>query len=640
MERARRSQWEAAAQRVLGERPLDTLRREVAGGIALSPLHDERPAAIIGEVERSSLLSARAWQVRARIDAGTPAEVDRAIAAARRAGADAVELLPAWPGTAGARVVDGDGVTEALTDAHAAKLPVYVRAGALAGPWWLARSLAAEALGGPMLGGVLASPLGTLAADGNLPGSLDRCWDDLAAVVEDAATRAPELDLVLASALPAHDAGADVTTSLAFALAQLVATAEALAARGVSAERWLGRSWLELGHDGDVLRGIALVRAARACHARLLACLEIDASAFPARIHVTTTRTGHARHDPWTNLLRSNAEAAAAAIGGADAITLPTWDAGLGDADDAAQRLALTMQAVLQREGHLRRVADPAAGSYAVETLTDAIARKAWATLQRLVDGGGLAQALQSGALQREIASERSARERAIARRSEAVIGVSVSPDLSAPPPVQRGRALLEPHGAQVVDGVTDLFTARLALRTGSSLFALEASLAAGDGPIAACTPLMPFRAAADWEAQRESLLAEGSAAPRVLLACIGKLRSHKGRTDFARELLGAGGFTTIGGDADGFASPEAAATAFAGSGADLVALCGSDADYAEHAVAFARALARYAPRAVVLMGRPGDLEADLRAAGVDHFAYLGCDALALVSALSQQVNG
>ena len=42
-------------------------------------------------------------------------------------------------------------------------------------------------------------------------------------------------------------------------------------------------------------------------------------------------------------------------------------------------------------EAHLGRVADPAGGAYYLESLTDEIARAAWAVLQKIEAGGGVA---------------------------------------------------------------------------------------------------------------------------------------------------------------------------------------------------------------------------------------------------------
>ena len=62
--------------------------------------------------------------------------------------------------------------------------------------------------------------------------------------------------------------------------------------------------------------------------------------------------------------------------------------------------------------------------------------------------------------------------------------------------------------------------------------------------------------------------------------------------------------------------------------------LCGSDERYAAEAVAHARELRAAGAKKIVLAGRPGPLEAELRAAGVSHFIFVGCDVLATLTEL------
>jgi methylmalonyl-CoA mutase len=71
-----------------------------------------------------------------------------------------------------------------------------------------------------------------------------------------------------------------------------------------------------------------------------------------------------------------------------------------------------------------------------------------------------------------------------------------------------------------------------------------------------------------------------------------------------------------------------ALATAFKASGAALVCLCSSDKVYAQQAVAAAKALQGAGAKHIYLAGRPGALEAALRAAGVKDFVLAGGDAL------------
>jgi methylmalonyl-CoA mutase len=67
---------------------------------------------------------------------------------------------------------------------------------------------------------------------------------------------------------------------------------------------------------------------------------------------------------------------------------------------------------------------------------------------------------------------------------------------------------------------------------------------------------------------------------------------------------------------------------------ARFACLCGTDEQYAAQAAACARALRAAGARRVLLAGRPGPREAELREAGVDGFLHLGCDAVATLSEL------
>jgi methylmalonyl-CoA mutase len=68
-------------------------------------------------------------------------------------------------------------------------------------------------------------------------------------------------------------------------------------------------------------------------------------------------------------------------------------------------------------------------------------------------------------------------------------------------------------------------------------------------------------------------------------------------------------------------------------SGAPLACICSSDAVYASEAANAAQALTQAGAKHIYLAGRPGDLEAALKAAGVQDYIYMGCDMLATLQA-------
>ena len=90
------------------------------------------------------------------------------------------------------------------------------------------------------------------------------------------------------------------------------------------------------------------------------------------------------RRDPYVNMLRTAIAVAAAGLGGADAITVLPHTAPLGLPDAFARRVARNTQLVLLEESNLFRVADPAAGSGALEAITQELCAAAWSLFQEI----------------------------------------------------------------------------------------------------------------------------------------------------------------------------------------------------------------------------------------------------------------
>jgi methylmalonyl-CoA mutase len=82
-----------------------------------------------------------------------------------------------------------------------------------------------------------------------------------------------------------------------------------------------------------------------------------------------------------------------------------------------------------------------------------------------------------------------------------------------------------------------------------------------------------------------------------------------------------------------------ALATAYKASGAAMACLCSQDKVYAENAIAAAKALQAAGAKHIYLAGRPGELEAALREAGVNDFIFAGGDALAMLQQAWQRME-
>ena len=97
------------------------------------------------------------------------------------------------------------------------------------------------------------------------------------------------------------------------------------------------------------------------------------------RLIARTSRWHATAYEPHVNLLRGTTEAMAAIIGGCDALIIGPFTEARCEADELAERLALNTQLLLRDESYFGQVADPAAGSWYIESLTADLLRDAFA---------------------------------------------------------------------------------------------------------------------------------------------------------------------------------------------------------------------------------------------------------------------
>ena len=119
--------------------------------------------------------------------------------------------------------------------------------------------------------------------------------------------------------------------------------------------------FFRLAADADQFLTIAKFRALRKLWARVEAACGLAPE--PAFVSAETAWRMMTQRDPHVNILRATIAAFAAALGGADAITVLPFTAALGLPERFARRIARNTQLVLLEESHLAKVADPAAGS-------------------------------------------------------------------------------------------------------------------------------------------------------------------------------------------------------------------------------------------------------------------------------------
>lgn len=231
----------------------------------------------------------------------------------------------------------------------------------------------------------------------------------------------------------ALDAGAGDAGELGWALAVGVALLREMTAAGDSVATALARLEFRLGATVQMYPTIAKLRAARRLWARVGALSGGPQSEM--RLHAVTARPMLTRQDPETNLLRTTIAAFAARAGGADAVTVLPYDHALRASGAAARRWARNVGELLTAEAHVGHPVDPGGGAFAIEELTDTLARAAWSEFGRIEAAGGARSALADGSVAARWAATARERARRIADGRQPIVGVTVHPPASAPTP-------------------------------------------------------------------------------------------------------------------------------------------------------------------------------------------------------------
>lgn len=492
----------------------------------------------------------------------------------------------------------------------------------------IAGLIALESLAQPPLTGSFGSDgLAELAKHGKL--DLHRHFDDLAFVIGRLPAGMPGVGI---DATPYAEAGAHAAQELAYAAAALTETVQQLAERGVAPAQSLAQAHLTLSVGPAFFMELAKFRAARVLLRRIATAYGVNLEPV---LHARTSRIGLTRYDAYSNFLRQTIAALAAVLGGAQVLSTGGYNEPSGPSDAFARRLARNLQLILRHEVKLDRLIDPVGGSYFIESLTTELAAAAWSEFQRIEAAGGMAAALPAGLPQAAISATAAERQRRVDTRRQPLVGatayVNPAESLSEAEPALAPSAELAPLELPQ-DAESAFATGREAFAGGAAWPSLVQALA-GQHETAA-RQLAPLRLAAGFEALRQ----QSELRPRkLLLLPLNALSEAKPRLDFSRSLLEVGGFRPeIAAAVTDASSAVAALAEFAPEFApEVVVLCGTDAAYAASAAAVASALRAAHPELKIgLAGRPGEQESTWRAAGLNFFVYLGCDAQAVLSDL------
>src|SRR3954447_18579792 len=207
-----------------------------------------------------------------------------------------------------------------------------------------------------------------------------------------------------------EEAGGSAVQDAGLMLADGIDLVRACMKAGLEPDSFLPRFGFQIAQANDFFEEICKVRAMRrlwatTMHERFGAQ---DPRSMHVRIHTHTSGAVLTAQQPLVNLVRATLHTLGAALAGTQAMEVSAYDEALAIPTAEAATLALRTQQVIQEETNVTAVSDPLAGSYYVESLTDAIAQRALEFVDRIEELGGYTAAQETDWIRSEV--EESAR--------------------------------------------------------------------------------------------------------------------------------------------------------------------------------------------------------------------------------------
>lgn len=220
-----------------------------------------------------------------------------------------------------------------------------------------------------------------------------------------------------------QNAGATIPQQLAYALAHANEYLNIIDERFPEKETVKNTSLsFQLAVGSNYFFEIAKIRALRYLYTSLA-----NEYGFRADCHILAlpSKRNKTIYDYNVNLLRTTTECMSAILGGADAVCNLPYDALYHKDNDFSRRIARNQLLILKNESYFEKVANPAEGSYYVESLTQEFAEKALDIFKEIEKSGGFLKLLKEGIIQKKIVESAKKEQEAVENNEKVLVGIN-----------------------------------------------------------------------------------------------------------------------------------------------------------------------------------------------------------------------
>ncbi len=237
----------------------------------------------------------------------------------------------------------------------------------------------------------------------------------------------PRWNTISISGYHIREAGSTAVQELAFTLSNAIAYVEAATEAGLKVEEFAPRLSFFFNAHNDLFQEVAKYRAARRMWAKIMKDRfgTTDEKSMKLRFHTQTAGSSLTAQQAENNIVRTTVQALSAILGGTQSLHTNAFDEALALPTEKSAGIALRTQQILANEAGLTDTADPLAGSYYVESLTDAVEEEAWGYIKQIDEMGGSVKAIEQGFMQREIEDAAYRYQREVEKEERIIVGVN-----------------------------------------------------------------------------------------------------------------------------------------------------------------------------------------------------------------------
>jgi methylmalonyl-CoA mutase, N-terminal domain len=236
-----------------------------------------------------------------------------------------------------------------------------------------------------------------------------------------------------------RESGATAVQEMAFAISNACEYVERALARGIPIDAFAPRISWNLGAFMNFFEEVAKYRASRRIWARLMreGYGAQDPRSWRFLWFAGTCGSTFSHRQPLNNIVRATVETMALVLGGLQSLTVNTWQEAFEIPDQEAMLTALRTQQIVAYESGIADTADPLAGSYFVESLTDEYERRILELMDDVKQRGGMARCIEDGYVQRLVLEEAYRHSIAVETGERTVVGENAFVSAEEPPPTR-----------------------------------------------------------------------------------------------------------------------------------------------------------------------------------------------------------